>query len=59
MRAQVKVGTFGAAKEYSGDARLLASVADDVLMTDADLGVVNDNEVVLSLIADAIICTVT
>lgn len=55
MGAQVEVGALGTAEEDSGDAGLLAAVADDVLMAHTDLRVVNDDQVVLALVADAVV----
>lgn len=59
VRTQVKVGTLSAAEKYSSDAGFLAAVADDVRMTDTDLCVVNNDQIVLSLVANAVICSMS
>lgn len=41
VSAQVKIGTLRATEEDSRDAGFLAAVADDVLMADTDLCVVD------------------
>lgn len=55
VRTQVKVGALSAAEQNACDSRLLAAVADDVLMAHPDLCVVDNNEVVLALVADSVV----
>lgn len=55
VSTQVEVCTLSTAEENPSDASLLASVTNYVLMTNADLSVVDDDEVVLTLIADTIV----
>lgn len=43
VSAQVKVCAFGTAEENPSDAGFLAAVADDVLVFDANLSVVDDD----------------
>lgn len=59
VRAQIKVLTLAAAEEYSCNARLLTAVADNVRMSHANLCVVDDNQIVLALIAHTVVCPMT
>lgn len=59
MWAQVKVLTLSTAEKNASNARLLTTVADNVRMSYANLCVVNDNQIVLALIADTVICSMT
>jgi hypothetical protein len=59
VRAEVKVGTFSTTEENSSDSSFFTAVANDVWMTYANLCVVNDDEVVLTLVTDAVVGSVT
>lgn len=57
--AQVEIGALGTTEENPSDSSFLAAVADDVRMTNADLCVVNDDQVVLALVADSVVGSVS
>lgn len=59
MGAQVKVLTLGTAEKNASNARLLTPVTDNVRMSYANLCVVNNNQIVLTLIADTVVCSMT
>lgn len=54
-RAQVVRGTLGTPEPDARDARLVAAVADDVRMLHADLCVVDHDQIVLLVVADAVV----
>lgn len=52
---QIVVRAVRTVEPYSGDARLRAAVADYVRMFDPDLGVIHHDQIVLLLVANAVV----